>query len=380
MMTDQKNTTAPGVPARAEVTSQTRAFPAIDTSGGAGVKVLIFLRNWGILVLWLLLVVFFAFWASPYFFTLANAGLVANAAALSAIFAAAVAFGILSGALDLSIPGTATMAAITGGLAISNGAPAWVGILLAIVVGVAVGMVNGILVQRGLNPLVVTIAMLTVLTGLAQVVSGGLPITGIDELTWMGSTSYFGIPAPVIVVGLVYLAGWFYLTQTRSGVRVMAVGGNIDAVRRVGIRADRYRILGFVLSGICGAIGGLLVMATTTQASPNPSVDLLFSAITAVALSGMPLTGGRGSLPRVLVGALIIATIASALIIRGIPPYWATITTGVLLILALAFERFMSAAVAKRLAPPPTATLASAPATTAPAPTSVAPAPTQKEA
>jgi ribose transport system permease protein len=360
-MTDQTNTVAsPGQRARERVTSETRAFPAIDTSGGAGVKVLIFLRNWGILVLWLLLVAFFAFWASPYFFTLANAGLVANAAALTGIFAAAVGFGILSGALDLSIPGSATMAAVVGALAISAGAPAWLGIVLAIAVGVLVGAINGILVQRGLNPLVVTIAMLTVLTGLAQVVSGGLPITGIHELTWMGSTSYAGIPAPVIVVGLVYLIGWFYLSQTRSGVRVMAVGGNIDAVRRVGIRADRYRVLGFILSGVCAAIGGLLVMATTTQASPNPSVDLLFSAITAVALSGMPLTGGRGSLPRVLVGALIIATVASALIIRGIPPYWATITTGVLLILALAFERIMSAAVAKRLAPPPTATLSTA--------------------
>ncbi|MET0780943.1 MAG: ABC transporter permease [Microbacterium sp.] len=375
-MTDQQHdTTSPGTTAQGGVTSETRAFPAIDTSGGTGVKVLIFLRNWGILVLWLLLVVVFAFWAAPYFFTLANAGLVANAAALTAIFAAAVGFGILSGALDLSIPGSATMAAGVGGLVISGGAPAWLGIVAAIAVGVAVGAVNGILVQRGLNPLVVTIASLTVLTGLAQVVSGGLPVTGIDELSWMGSTSYWGIPAPVIVVGIVYLVGWFYLTQTRSGVRVMAVGGNIDAVRRVGIRADGYRVLGFILSGVCAAIGGLLVMATTTQASPNPSVDLLFSAITAVALSGMPLTGGRGSLPRVLVGALIIATIASALIIRGIPPYWATIVTGVLLILALAFERFMSAAVAKRLAPPPTATLATAPAT--PAPTT---APAPKEA
>ena len=368
-MTDQQHdTTSPGTTARGGVTSETRAFPAIDTSGGTGVKVLIFLRNWGILVLWLLLVVIFAFWAAPYFFTLANAALVANAAALTAIFAAAVGFGILSGALDLSIPGSATMAAVVGGLVISGGAPAWLGILAALAVGVAVGAVNGILVQRGLNPLVVTIASLTVLTGLAQVVSGGLPVTGIDELSWMGSTSYWGIPAPVIVVGIVYLLGWFYLTQTRSGVRVMAVGGNIDAVRRVGIRADGYRVLGFILSGICAAIGGLLVMATTTQASPNPSVDLLFSAITAVALSGMPLTGGRGSLPRVLVGALIIATIASALIIRGIPPYWATIVTGVLLILALAFERFMAGAVAKRLAPPPTATLATAPANPAPTP------------
>jgi ribose transport system permease protein len=179
----------------------------------------------------------------------------------------------------------------------------------------------------------------------------------------MGSTQYMGIPAPVFVVALVYILGTLFLGQTRAGVRMLAVGGNIEAVRRAGVRADRYRVLGFVLTGVCAAIGGLLVTATTTQASPNPSVDLLFTALTAVALSGMPLTGGRGSLPRVLVGALIIASISSALIIRGIAPYWATIATGVLLVLALAFERAMSAAVAKRLAPPPTATLS----TTAPA-------------
>src|SRR3954452_17876923 len=151
----------------------------------------------------------------------------------------------------------------------------------------------------------------------------------------------------------------------------MAVDRSSEAVRRAGIRADRYRVLGFVLSGICAAIGGLLVMATTTQASPNPSVDLLFTALTAVALAGRPLTGGRGSLPRVLVGALIIAPISSALIIRGIAPYWATIATGVLLVLALGFEGVMSAGVAKRLAPPARATVPTA-ATPAPAPSTTA--------
>lgn len=335
---------------------------APDSGGTTGVKTLVFLRDRGIMVLWLLLVAVFAFWAAPYFFTLTNAALVANSAALTAVFAAAVAFGILSGALDLSIPGTATVASVVGGVIIHNGLPVWLGIAGAIVVGILVGALNGILVQRGLNPLVVTIATLTVMGGVAQLIAGGVPVTGIDELKWMGNTQYFGIPAPVYVVALLFLVGWIFLTRTRAGVRLMAVGGNIEAVRRVGIRAERYRILGFILSGVCASIGGLLVVATTTQASPNPSVGLLFSALTAVALSGMPLTGGRGSLPRVLVGALIIATIASALVIKGIPPYIATIATGVLLVAALGFERAMSAAVAKRLAPPPTAALETAPA------------------
>ena len=134
------------------------------------------------------------------------------------------------------------------------------------------------------------------------------------------------------------------------------VGTNAEAVRRVGVSANKYRIIGFILSSTVAAIGGLTVTATTTQASPNPSVDLLFSALTAVALSGMPLTGGRGSLPRVLVGALIIATISSALVIKGVPPYVATIATGVLLVGALAFDRVMSQAVAKRLVPASAAT------------------------
>lgn len=338
-----------------------------DGGSGSGVRTLVFLRDRGIIVLWILLVAIFAFWASPYFFTLANAALIANAAALTAVFAAAVAVGILSGALDLSIPGSATMGAVVGATVIHNGGPTWVGILAGLATGAAVGAVNGVLVLRGLNPLVVTIASLTVLGGLAQLVAGGVPITGITQLSWMGSTSYFGIPAPAFVVAVVYLIGWLFLTKTRSGGRLLGVGGNIDAVRRVGINADRYRVLGFILSGLCAAIGGLLVTATTTQASPNPSVDLLFSALTAVALSGMPLTGGRGSLPRVLVGALIIATIASALIIRGIQPYWSTIATGVLLVLALGFERLMSRAVANRLAPPPRATLDGASTTHIPA-------------
>lgn len=354
-----------------------------DSGGSNGVRALVFLRDRGILVLWILLVLVFAFWAAPYFFSLANAALIANSAALTAIFAAAVGFGILSGALDLSIPGTATVAGVVAALVLHAGLPAWVGIVVAIAVGVGVGTLNGLLVQRGLNPLVVTIATLTVMGGLAQLLSGGVPVTGISQLGWMGSVSYFGVPAPVFVVALVFLVGWLFLTQTRAGVRLMAVGGNIEAVRRVGIRADRYRILGFILSGVCASIGGLLVVASTTQASPSPSVDLLFSALTAVALSGMPLTGGRGSLPRVLVGALIIATIADALIIRGIAPYFATIATGVLLVLALAFERLMSRAVAKRLAPPPTATLETTPVAATSVATSTAtsaPAATAQEA
>ena len=105
-----------------------------------------------------------------------------------------------------------------------------------------------------------------------------------------------------------------------------------------------------MLVSTCAAIGGIVIAAFVTAASPTPSPTILFEALTAVALSGMPLTGGRGSLPRVLVGALIIQTIASALTIKGVRPYWSTLFTGVLLLVGLAVERLISAAVANRVA------------------------------
>ncbi len=320
-----------------------------DAAGSRGVRTLVFLRDRGIIILWLVLVAFFAFWAEPAFFTWTNARLVANAAALSALFAAAVAFGVMSGALDLSIPGSAAVAGVVAGKLLTNGVPPALAIIAALLTGVAIGIMNGFFIQRGLNPLVVTIATLTALGGVANLLSGGVAIRSIDDLDWLGNGRPLGVPSMVFVVAGLYFFAWVFLTQTRPGIRFQAVGGSAEAVRRVGINANIYRTLGFVLGGVCGALAGLGTMATTRQASPSASVGLLFSALAAVALSGMPLSGGRGSFPRVLVGTLIIATINSALVIKGIQPYWTTIITGVLLILALAFEQAISRAVTGRL-------------------------------
>ena len=246
-------------------------------------------------------------------------------------------------------PGTAALAGVVAGKLHRERRPSGWAIVAAIAVGVGVGLVNGLLIHAGLNPLVVTIASLTAVGGIANLVAGGVAIRNITQLDWAGSGRPLGIPSMVFIVAGLYFVAWLFLTQTRAGARLQAVGGNAEAVRRIGVNADHYRILGFMLGGTCGALAGLATVATTRQASPSASVSLLFAALTAVALSGMPLTGGRGSFPRVLVGTLIIATINSALVIRGIQPYWTTIITGVLLILALVFEKVMTSAVTARL-------------------------------
>ncbi|HEX2360510.1 MAG TPA: ABC transporter permease [Jiangellaceae bacterium] len=319
------------------------------------VSVLVFLRDRGIFVLWGILIVVFAIWASPYFATVDNALLIANAASITALFAAGVGIGIMTGVLDLSLPGTAAIASCVCGWLLTNGQATWIGLLAGLACGVVVGLVNGAIAIRGFNPIIVTIGTLSVLTGLASVVAGGYTFPGLNQLEFMGTDRYFavgefpGIPAPVFIVTAVFVAGTVFLTRTRDGIRLMAVGGNAEAVRRSGIHSPRYQVLGFVISGVLAAVGGLVSTAVTTEATPAASPAIIFNALTAVALAGVALTGGRGSPPRILVGALILATISNGLTIRGIQPYWAIVCTGALLLGSLALERVIETQVEDRL-------------------------------
>ena len=315
----------------------------------AHIRWLIFVRDRGIFVLWAALLLLFSLWASPYFATLNNAILIANAAALTAIFAAGIAVGVICGALDLSIPGTAALASCICGWLMTHGAPTWLGLAAGLLLGPLVGFVNGVISLRGFNPIIVTIGSLSVLSGLAASVAQGYTIPRLDALTFMGTDRYAGVPAPVWVVVGLYLVGTVFLTQTRAGVRVMAVGGNGEAVRRSGVHSDRYKVLGFIVSGFCAALGGLVTTALVTEANPAANPGIIFNALTAVALAGVALSGGRGSLPRVLVGALILGTISNGLTIVGIQPYWGTTVTGLLLIGSLGLERWVSATVSRRL-------------------------------
>jgi ribose transport system permease protein len=319
----------------------TSAAAPVPRAAGWAPRLAAGIRARGVIVIWLVLVAFFSAWSGPAFFTLNNARLVADASATTAIFGAALGLCVLAGALDLSVPGTAAVAGVVCAKLLAAQVPTAVAVLAAIGAGALTGLVNATAIELGLNPLATTIGTLTVLSGIAALLSGNEPVllSGSGNLNWLGLNRYWTIPAPVFVVAVIYLVGWLLLTKTYIGIRLLAVGGNADGARRIGLRTPAYRVLGFVLSGVCAAIGGVVVAAMLSQASPTPDTSQLFQALTAVALSGIALSGGRGSFPRILFGALIIATLNSGLIIRGLAPAWATFATGALLVGALAFDK-----------------------------------------
>jgi ribose transport system permease protein len=313
------------------------------------VSVLIFAREAGMIVMWLVMLAAFSIWASPTFGTFNNMMLILGAASITGIFAAGAAFGVLTGLLDLSLPGTAALAGVITGKLLVSGAPVSLALVAGLAVGVGVGLLNGFLSLRGLNQLVVTIGTFSATAGLAAVISGGNPVGGYERLSAIGTQSYAKIPGPALVMAGVFILGTLFIGQTRAGTRMKAVGGNREAVRRTGVSTNHYMMLAFCLVSLCAALGGIVIGAFTVSATPAPDPTILFDALTAIAISGMPLTGGRGSFPRVIVGALIIATISSALTIKNIQPYWVTFITGVLLIVALGLERILSSAVSARL-------------------------------
>jgi ribose transport system permease protein len=302
------------------------------------VRALVLVRDQGLAALLVLLVVLFSVWASPYFFTMSTGVSVLNAAAITAIFAAGLGIGVMTGVLDLSVPGTAVLAGVVMAKLIKHGAPVGVAIIAGLAIGVAVGVVNGLIAIKGLDPLIVTIAMLAISSGLALIVAGGYDIGGLSQLEFLGTRHYLGVPAPVWVTLALYGVLTVFLRYTRGGHRLLAVGGNAEGARRVGIRISLYRVSGFAISAVCAAVGGIVSAAYVQIGSPSASVGTIFSALTAVALAGVPFTGGRGSLARVLLGAIVLSTISTGLLLANVQTYWSSVATGVLLLGAVALN------------------------------------------
>jgi ribose transport system permease protein len=338
-----ENVTAPSeVPAVFASVSQQEQLPR-------SIRSMVFVRDWGIMVLLLGLVGGFAIWHGTSFFSVDNGWLVLDEAARTFPFAAGVCVGVLGGALDLSVPGVAAFVSVVVGKLLIAGVPIPIALVLGLVLAAMIGLINGLITLRGFNPLVVTIGTLSVLTGAATIVTNSYTIPNLDMLNFMGTDRHFGIPAPVFVAFLLFTLGTAFLTKTRTGIRLLAVGGNAEAVRRLGVNSNRYKLIGFIISAVCAGIGGLLNAAYVTEANPSVSPGIVFTALTAVALAGVSLGGGRGSLPKVFIGVLILAVISDGLVIGLVQPGWTTVATGVLLLGALTLDKGLTMSISRRL-------------------------------
>jgi ribose transport system permease protein len=309
-----------------------RTFTSQLGKPGSGVAVL--------LAFYLLLIAAFSV-LSPFFFDMRNMLSIGSNVAFMGLMAATGTPLIIAGGLDLSVAAIAGLTGVLISLLYAGGINIWVASALAIVVAGAIGGVNGILTTRlRMNPLIVTLGMMSIVSGIALVLTGGLtsPLM-VGGFNWLGSGRILGIPVPLILMAVTFLVLWLILTHTKFGRFVYASGGNAEAARLIGIPVQRTVVTLYIVSGVSGAFAGIILAAELGAAGPDVASQSLLTIIAAIILGGTSLQGGRGSVWGTLLAVLILGTLANGMTLLDVSSFWQDVTRGVVLLLAVGLDQ-----------------------------------------
>jgi ribose transport system permease protein len=266
--------------------------------------------------------------------------ILANVAVLG-IVSIGQAFAIISGGFDLSVSGTLPLGAVAYAYLINHEVSYLLATVLVVLLGAGVGVVNGFVVaQLGINPLITTLATLSIASGLAFTITGGLtlPFDNLDAGVW-GDTAFKSIQYGVIALAILSVAGFIVLRYTVYGRALYAIGGNREASRLAGIRVNLVTASVYVVCGACASFAGVITASQLLAGSANVGFDANLRSITAVILGGAALTGGIGGIPGTLLGVLLLGTIANGMALMQVQTFYQQIATGCVLLLAVGFGR-----------------------------------------
>lgn len=326
-MTDIKSaTTAPGTGARNQRWRDLLARPWAGTAM--------------LLIFYVIILIIFTV-LSPFFLSFRNLISVGTNSSFIGLMAAAGTPLIIAGGLDLSVAAIAGLAGVIVSMGYAAGMNIWLSCVIALLFGGAIGGANGALTNGlKLNPFIVTLGTMSIISGLSLVLTGGLTNPLMEpSFSWLGSGRIFFIPVPLILMILVFAVTWWVLAFTPFGRYVYASGGNPDASRMLGIPVDRTQIILYVASGFAGALAGVIVGAMLGAAAPNAVGDYLLTVIAAIILGGTSLFGGRGSVWGTLLAVLILGTLNNGLTLLNVSSFWQDVTKGAVLLLAVGLDQ-----------------------------------------
>jgi len=258
-----------------------------------------------------------------------------------AIVAIGATIVILTAQIDLSSGSLAALSSVLlAGLIKKAGLPEWLAMLLIILMGGALGLVNGFFSSYGRIPsFIFTLGTLAVFRGLSFLYTGGTPIFSVSpRLLPIFYGRVIGLPLPFVYVVVLYAMAWAYLRYTPGGRGIYAVGGNESAARLSGIKVNRVRTKAFVIAGVASALGGVLLTTRLNSGSPNYGQGLELMAIASSVIGGTSLFGGVGNVVATLFGALTIVIVQNALNLHGVSSAWQQIALGAIIALAVGVD------------------------------------------
>ena len=299
-----------------------------------------FKQNWGILIAFLAMCIFFSIFGNN-FLTQTNMVNLLRTCATNCYLAIGVQMAIILAGIDLTGGALAALSGVLCVMTFENfGLPIYMGIAMGIIVGIVVGMINGLVITyTGIHPFVVTLAMQSICRGAAYLFANGSPVTTTNQDFGTLGTGMLGpIPYPVIYMAIFLFLDYILLNKLRTGRHIYAVGGNEISARFSGINVKKIKILVWTISGAIAGFCGVVMAARMSSGQPSTGEGYETDAIAAAVLGGTSFFGGTGSVGGLIIGVLIIGVISNGLNLMNVNSYWQYVFKGVIIIAAVYFD------------------------------------------
>ena len=312
--------------------------------GSRATKIKHFVGDYGILVIFALVLIFLSISAEN-FLTPQNLVNVVRQSSIIGIIALGMTFVMITAGIDLSVGSVVGLAGLTFSLlAPASGNALLIPLLLGLGVGLLVGFVSAALVVWGkILPFLATLATMAIARTAALVLTDGEVVSGLSgPAEWLGSGFVGPIPAPVIIFAVAAVACDFVLSRTKFGSHVYAVGGNEESAKKVGISVSRVLITVYLVSGVLAALGGIVLAGRLNGAAPTAGLTYELQVIAAVVIGGTSLFGGVGTIRGTVIGVLLLGVVMNGMNLLGVSSYYQQGVQGLILAFAVLLNRWKS--------------------------------------
>ena len=290
----------------------------------------------------LLLMILFSF-MSPYFLTWRNLSNIITQNTYFIIVAIGLSFVMIGGGIDLSVGYQMSLVGVvTAMLMMVYHLPAWLAVLIGLLLGTTLGLINGLIVTSiKIFPLIATLATATVFQGISYIISKANTFRGYpEEFLFLTREKVLGIPFDILLTLVIAILVGLIFSETVFGFRLLALGGNEEASRLAGINTRKMKIAIYTICGFFTAIATMVMIskANTTNSSFGPGTE--FIALTAAIVGGISFMGGEGSIQSLIAGVLLLAVLGNGMQLAGWGTYAQFIVRGLILLGAVAFDEF----------------------------------------
>lgn len=298
-------------------------------------------RELGILFVTIIVAALLAY-STPSFLTGSNISAVAIGLVTDAIMAIAMTMVLIIGGFDLSVGAVLALAGTVAAKLLHSDVPLVSAILLTLVAAGLVGLINGLIISKaGINPLITTLGIMGIASGVTLVISGGYPVSNFPpDFLFIGQGSIAGIPFSVLLLLALILIADLLLRRAYWLRLIYYIGGNERAALLSGISVEKIRILIYVFCGVMAGLAGIVATSRLGSAFPMAGKGAELRVISACVIGGCSLKGGEGTILGSLLGVLLMAIINNGLVLLNVSIYWQGIVSGIILIAAVMFDMF----------------------------------------